>query len=80
MFARGKVRKQTAGLNVIAKPIMDIQRGLQQEFRASKDNTQDHGLQRLMADHFSFEKLHQVMFHNKNTNRIPRWTEKPFWL
>ena len=61
-----KGQKKTAGLNVIAKPVMDIQRELQQEFRASKDNAQDHELPRLMVDHFSFEKLHQVMFHNKN--------------
>lgn len=61
-----KGQKTTAGLNVIAKPVIDIQRELQQEFRASKDNAQDHELPRLMVDHFSFKKLHQVMFHNKN--------------
>ena len=49
-----------------SQPVMEIQRELQQEFRASKDNAQDHELPRLMVDHFSFEKLHQVMFHNKN--------------
>ena len=66
MFVRGKVRKRQLVSMWIAKPVMEIQRELQQKFRASKDNVQDHELPRLMVDHFSFEKLHQVMFHNKN--------------
>lgn len=61
-----KGQKKTAGVNLIATSVIDIQRDLQQEFRAFKDNAQDHELLRLMVDHFSFEKFHQVMFHNKN--------------
>ena len=34
--------------------------------RPSIDNVQDHELTRLMVDHFSFEKLQQVIFQNKN--------------
>lgn len=59
-----KGQKKTASLNVITKPVMEIQGELQQQFKASKDNGQDHELLRLMVDHFSFEKLHQVMFNN----------------
>ena len=51
-----KGQKKTAGLSMIAEPVMDIQR--EQEFRASKDNAQDLELPRLMVDHFFFEKLH----------------------
>lgn len=61
-----KGQKKTAGLNVVAKPVIEIEQELQQQFRASKDNAQDHELPRLMVNHFSFEKLHQVMSNNRN--------------
>ena len=61
-----KGQKKTAGLNVVAKPVIEIEQELQQHFRASKDNAQDHELPRLMVNHFSFEKLHQVMSNNRN--------------
>lgn len=53
---------------MIAKPVtpVDIQRELQTLRRPSIDNVQDHELTRLMEDNFSFEKLQQVIFQNKN--------------
>ena len=50
-----KGQKKMPGLNVVAKPVIQIEQELQQHFRASKDNAQDHELPRLVVNHFSFE-------------------------
>ncbi|KAL9977873.1 hypothetical protein ACROYT_G015327 [Oculina patagonica] len=49
-----KGQKKSAVLNVISKPVREVQNDLRKD------------LQRLLVDHFSFEKLHQVMTQNNN--------------
>ncbi len=49
-----KGQKKLAALNVISMPVREVQ----------NDRRKD--LQRLLVDHFSFEKLHQVMTQNNN--------------
>ena len=54
-----------AALNVLAKPERDIQEDLQREYKETED-AQGKDLPRLLVDHFSFEKLHQIMSGNDN--------------
>ena len=54
-----------AALNVLAKPVRDIQEDLQREYKETED-AQGKDLPRLLVDHFSFEKLHQIMSGNDN--------------
>ena len=56
-----KGQKKTAALNVISKPVSDIQK-----FKEENDEAPEKDLPRLLVDHFSFEKLHQVTSQNNN--------------
>ena len=61
-----KGQKKTAALNVLAKPVREIEQDLQEDFKHDNPEAQDRDLPRLLVDHFSFEKLHQVMSQNNN--------------
>ena len=56
-----KGQKKTAALNVLARPVREIEQDLQNDFKQDNPEAQDRDLPRLLVDHFSFEKLHQVM-------------------
>ena len=67
MCAREKdKKKKTAALNVLAGPVREIEQDLQNDFKQDNPEAQDRDLPRLLVDHFSFEKLHQVMSQNNN--------------
>lgn len=61
-----KGQKKTAALNVLARPVREIEQDLQEDFKHDNPEAQDRDLPRLLVDHFSFEKLHQVMSQNNN--------------
>lgn len=61
-----KGQKKTAALNVISKPVCEMQKDLQNEYKEEHSNAEEKDLPRLLVDHFSFEKLHQVMTQNNN--------------
>jgi len=61
-----KGQKKTAALNVLARPVREIEQDLQIDFKQDNPEAQDKDLPRLLVDHFSFEKLHQVMSQNNN--------------
>ena len=61
-----KGQKKTAALNVLAKPVGEIQKEMQNDFKEENGEAQEKDLPRLLVDHFSFEKLHQVMSQNDN--------------
>lgn len=61
-----KGQKKTAALNVLAKPVGEIQKEMQNDFKEENVEAQEKDLPRLLVDHFSFEKLHQVMSQNDN--------------
>ena len=65
MCAR-KGQKKTAALNVLARPVREIEQDLQSDFKQGNPKAQDRDLPRLLVDHFSFEKLHQVVSQNNN--------------
>ena len=58
-----KGQKKTAALNVLARPVREIEQDLQIDFKQDNPEAQDKDL---LVDHFSFEKLHQVMSQNNN--------------
>ena len=66
MCAREKGKKKTAALNVLARPVREIEQDLQNDFKQDNPEAQDRELPRLLVDHFSLEKLHQVMSQNNN--------------
>ena len=66
MCAREKGKKKTAALNVLSRPVREIEQDLQNDFKQENPEAQDRELPRLLVDHFSFEKLHQVMSQNNN--------------
>lgn len=43
-----------------------MQKDLQNEYKEEHSNAEEKDLPRLLVDHFSFEKLHQVMTQNNN--------------
>ena len=53
-------------LNVLARPVREIKQDLQNDFKQDNPEAQDRDLPCLLVDHFSFEKLHQVMSQNNN--------------
>ena len=61
-----KGQKKTAALNVISKPVSEIQKDLQNDYKEEHADAEEKDLPRLLVDHFSFEKLHQVMSQNNN--------------
>ena len=61
-----KGQKKTAALNVLARPVREIEQDLQNDFKQDNPEAQDRDLPRLLVDHFSFEKLHQVMSQSNN--------------
>lgn len=61
-----KGQKKTAALNVLARPVREIEQDLQEDFKHDNPEAQDRALPCLLVDHFSFEKLHQVMSQNNN--------------
>ena len=61
-----KGQKKTAALNVLARPVREIEQDLQNDFKQENPEAQERELPRLLVDHFSFEKLHQVMSQNNN--------------
>ena len=61
-----KGQKKTAALNVLARPVREIEQDLQNDFKQDNPEAQDRDLPRFLVDHFSFEKLHQVMSQNNN--------------
>ena len=61
-----KGQKKTAALNVLGRPVREIEQDLQIDFKQENPEAQDKDLPRLLVDHFSFEKLHHVMSQNNN--------------
>ena len=61
-----KGQKKTAALNVLARPVREIEQDLQEDFKHDNPEAHDRDLPRLLVDHFSFEKLHLVMSQNNN--------------
>ena len=61
-----KGQKKIAALNVLARPEREIEQDLQNDFKQDNPEAQDTDLPRLLVDHSSFEKLHQVKSQNNN--------------
>ena len=54
---RKKGPKKTAALNVLAKPVGEIQKEMQNGFKVENVEAQEKDLLRLLVDHFFFGNL-----------------------
>jgi len=66
VIAARKGEKKTAALKRIRKPIEELQKKLQLEWKEDSTGTKPATPPQLIVDHFSFEELHSIMCRNQS--------------
>ena len=70
VIAARKGEKKTAALKRIRKPIEELQKKLQLEWKEDSTGTKPATPPQLIVDHFSFEEQHSIMCRNQSKVQI----------